>query len=469
VSEQEKKDGKFTRDASVDKPGIAGARWWHQSLMDEDQKIARRKVLIGFAVAGGGLAALSAVGVGLYTLFSGEATALASRRALDMQRLYGWDFGARGVPLVFDGVAEGPFVRSELQSLAKAVTPSAQGPNAKYHVVTLLEALFAAPTATLPDPQDGRPAPDAATFRRLADVLTPISTPSMKKAYQAGEALARLSGWRQGLAVLVDMPGPDAVAFAAGAANVFEPVLLLDNWPHPHGVVPSHLALAALAYYQPRFASQSERVFGAPLFVLDRSRTNAYAEASDRFDNRYFARMPRLETLAKDGVRALLYVVASPAALPEPQDLQAVLAARAAGGADAGVEVRALALSDFANDPAANQPDKLFYKGSARADAAFWDDYSFGSQPAPAAPPASGSTAQRTASAWTTSSPTRDYRFVARPPGPQLSNLGHVPVVATASGLVLAAALDRQLSLQRYAGGWRQGSANRFSSGGWGG
>src|SRR6185436_2164729 len=192
--------------------------------------------------------------------------------------------------------------------------------------------------------------------------------------------------------------------------------------------------------YQPRFAAQKARVFEAPLFVLDRSRLNPYAEASDRFDNRYYARMPRLENLAKDGVRALLYVVASPAALPEPADLNAVLSARPAGGAPA-VEVRALALTDFESDPS-QPPDRLCYRGSANGDAA----------PAPAAAAAQ----------------TKDHRFVTRaaPVNPASPTIGNVVIAATASGLIVAAALDRNRTLQRYANGWRQGSQNRFSSGG---
>jgi hypothetical protein len=300
-----------------------------------------------------------------------------------------------------------------------------------------VESLLAKPTATLPDPQDGQPRPDAAPFKRLADVLVPIVTPGMLGAYRVGEALARLAGQRQGLAALVDLPGPEAVAFAAGAAQVFEPVLLLDNWPHPHGVVPSHLTLAALAYYQPRFASQGERLASPPLFVLDRSRLAAYSEESDRFDNRYYARMPTLSALAKDGVRALFYVVASPAGLPEPADLSAVL-----GAAGTPVAVRALALSDFETDSAGRHPARVDYGGSARLDAAFWDEYAFDSTAAPVA----GSV----------SSATKDHRFVAgataasAPP----ANLGMVPVVVAASGLVLAAALDRRGSMNRFAGGW---------------
>jgi hypothetical protein len=176
--------------------------------MDEDKHVQRRRVLLGLAVGGGAVAAISALGVGIVKMVSGDPVALATRRSLDMQRQYGWDFGARGAPLVFDGVAEGPFVREQLQSLGQVMAPSGQGPNAKYAVPTLVESLLAVPTASLPDPEDGQPRPDGAPFRRLLEVLLPIQTPAMTRAYRAGEALARLAGWKQGLAVLADMPGP---------------------------------------------------------------------------------------------------------------------------------------------------------------------------------------------------------------------------------------------------------------------
>jgi hypothetical protein len=429
--------GDFRRDFEIDKPGIVGARWWNQSLKDEGAQLARRNVLKGLAVAGGMVAAVSMCGVGVATLLneSKEATALSKRRSLDMQKEYGWDFGARGQALVFDGVAEGPFDRSHLQSLSAVTSPSSQGPNAKYHVPTLAASLFATPSTTLPDPEDGQPAPDAAPFKALAAVLVPVVTPAMTRAYHVGEAVARLAARRKDVAVLVDLPGPEAVAFAAGAAEAFEPVMLLDNWPHPHGVVASHLTLAALAYYQPRFAAQRfSRTSTAPCFVLDRSRLAAYSEATDRFDNRYYARMPKLAMLAKDGIGTLLYVVAAPSSLPEPADLNDVLSARGSG-----VDVRALSLVDFDADPAAAQPERMAYGGSARSDGRFWTDYSNDNPP--------------TSTTVNAAAPARHYLFGPRP-ATVMPTLGMVAVVATTSGLVLAAALDRRGSMNRFSGGW---------------
>src|SRR5262249_8579477 len=119
------------------------------------------------------------------------------------------------------------------------------------------------------------------------------------------------------------------------------------------------------------------------------------------------------------------------------------------------------ALTDFQPDAAANA-DKLYYHGSARAEAAFWSDYPFERRPP-------------TTVAWRAVAPVKDYRFAppaatATPP-PVAASVGRVAVAATASGLILAAALDRRRSFERYASGWRQGSMNRFGGGGggWGG
>jgi hypothetical protein len=434
--------GDFQRDTELDKPGIVGARWWNRAMHDEDRKVHRRTVVLGLMAGGGALAAMGALGVGIAKLMKPEPTGLTKQNALLMQKQFGWDFGARGVPLVFDGKVEGPFVRTQLNVLPQLMAPAPANPNAKYYIPTLMESLLATPVATLPDPDDGRPAPDSAPFRRVADVLMPIVTPAMQRAYAVGEAVSRLGGWRQGLAVVVDLPGPESIAFAAGAAPTFEPVLLLDNWPHPHGVVPSHLALAALAYYQPRFQAHKERPFAAPLFVLDRGRLASYTEQSDRFDNRYYARVPKLSAMAKDGVRAVLYVVSSPRALPEPADLNPVLASGAGAPAPeaADVEVRAVALTDFSPDPTPGVERQL-YGGSEATDAKFWDDYAFGKKVSP------GTDAG-------TFSSTKEYRFMPRVV-PRPAGMGMVPVVATVSGIILAGAIiDRQGSMNRFAGGW---------------
>ena len=104
------------------------------------------------------------------------------------------------------------------------------------------------------------------------------------------------------------------MAFAAAASSRFDPVFLFDNWPHPHGVVPAHLTLAAAAYYQLHvrqgFAASNAEQAGpsAPMFVLDRQRLATYTDSATQFDNRWVARMPGVQALRTLGIKKLLYV-----------------------------------------------------------------------------------------------------------------------------------------------------------------
>jgi hypothetical protein len=432
----------FERDAHVDKPGIVGARWWHQALLVDDRSVQRRSVLKGLAVAGGVMGAIGLGGYALTRMFSSpkEPVSFGTRRALDVQRLYGWDFGARGTPLVFNGVSETPFDRSGLSYLPGVMTPKQ---NAKYYVATLVESLPATPTATLPEPSDGYAPGETGEFKKLADVIVPIATLGMSRAYRVGEAFGRLCEGHSSLAVLVDMPGPEAVAFAAGACGRFEPVLLFDNWPHPHGVVPSHMALAALAYFQPRFTEQAaSRSSSDPLFVVDRSRLSAYSEEGDRFDNRYYANMPSLKALAADGIRGLFYVVASDADLPEPGDLNRILSEGTRSPSPSSVAVRAIAMSDFHAD-GLEPGEPIFYGGSPETDASLFVNYPFD-------PGFGARYGQKVAQ-----STSRDHAFTAgATKAPSAANVGKVAVLVTASGLLVGAALNRRGSMNRFSGGW---------------
>lgn len=403
----------FKKDVALDKPGIVGARWWHQGLLDEEAKMTRRTAMVGLATAAGVVAAIGGL-AGIAAMSGPEPTQLAHRDALVMQRVYGWDFGARGVPLAFDGKSTLPFNRNDIALLPALMTP-APGPFAKYHVPTLLESLTAAPAARLPDPGDGGPPIDGVPFRKLYEVIEPIHTGPMDEAYQAGEQLARLALSQPGLGVVVDMGGPMAIAFAAGAAAAFEPVFLLDNWPHPKAVVPSHVALAALAYFQPRFAqAKKTRTNAPPLFVLDRNRLSPYAEDSQLFDNRYYAKMPKLSSLSKDGIKTLLYVVATPLMLPEPDDLNPIFAQPKA---ETGIDVRAVALADLRVDLPT-----------------FW-----------------GKGAPEAGAPELTNAHHHQFHLRALAPPPSFSK---VPVIVSASGLIISAALDRSGSMNRFSGGW---------------
>jgi hypothetical protein len=150
----------------------------------------------------------------------------------------------------------------------------------------------------------------------LKQALRPIVTSSMRSAYAWAWRFGELLASAPGVCLVVDLDGEDSVAFAAGACALFDPIFLFDNWPHPRGVVPAHLTLAAAAYYQPMLATASATgpADSAPMFVLDRQRLAAYVDSASQFDNRWVARMPGVAALRSLGIDRLLYVCPSSSA-----------------------------------------------------------------------------------------------------------------------------------------------------------
>lgn len=335
----------FECDRTVDTDGVVGARWWNQALLAAEKDTGRRNVLKWLGL-GGLTVATCAVCTdacdddgGSWFGDDSDNYTFQRKRSLELQKQYGWDFGAPEVALVFDGAVTTPFDPATIATLEQDLAPSTT--YAAFHVPTLLQSPAAVPTQ--------RPAEETVPFVPLAQKLRPISTPAMERAYKCGEALAAMLAEKKvPAAILVDLPGPESVAFAAGAAGHFEPVFLLDNWPHPEGVVPSHLALAAAVYYQPLFVKQkaARPAGGMPLFVLDRTRLSPYVDTAGKFDNRYIARVPSLPTLKSatgDRLKWMLYVVRSTADLPELEDLNDAFVAFAG----ASTPVRAITLDMF--------------------------------------------------------------------------------------------------------------------------
>ena len=411
----------FVRDTQLDKPGIVGARWWQQALVDADLATNRRTALKVIAVAAGAVGGIGLLG-GFLSSLADDDYQYDRRSLLEMQRRFGWSFGAADVALVFDGDTKQPFDPAAIDRLPADLTPERY---LALHVPTLLEAPPAVPKE--------RPAEETAPFAKLRDVLRPISTPAMDRAYAAGAALASLfKGRSPKAAVMVDLAGPETVAFAAGAAAQLDPVLLVDNWPHPQGVVPSHLVLAAAAYYQPLFARRrGERpALAPPLFLLDRNRLAPYRDEPNRFDNRYLARVPPAAALKAVGIEQLFYVIPSISALPELDDLNEAFVALNANK----VHVQALPADLFspvhAGGPATGTPEFL-YGGSALTHARFWEDHVAG---------------------------TGAYQPVQRPSGfagGRPSDLGLVAVVlAAGTAGVLGARHDRRGSWNRSSGGF---------------
>jgi hypothetical protein len=442
-------DEPFKRDEFLDKPGIVGARWWHEGLVHSDS-VGRRAALQGLLIGGGLLAAgiIIAKSSGCGT----PDTKTVSKSSLEVQKEYGWNFGARSETLTFDGLATIPFQPSLLGSLAGVLSPT-RADLRPYYIPTLFQSPTAMPTSFLTD--------ETAVFMPLQAVLRPIFTPAMALAFRRGKALASLfnSSRVTGVAVVVDLPGPEAVAFAAGAANVFDPVFAIDNWPHPRGVVPAHATLAAAAYYQPLFAKAATRTQSSPaMFVLDRSRLAPYQDETRQFDNRHLARLPPPQQLKQLGIQRILYVVPLSSNVPEMDDLNDDFVNDAAAGITVKI-VGADAWSSFSSAP----DDPVYYLGSASSDETFWADYPWREPPSSAMPSA-------------ITGPARNYVPVARvtPFSSTLgkgirttpANFGTVPVlVSAATGAVIGSILWRTTAGEAWGGG----SWGRSGGGGWGG
>jgi hypothetical protein len=284
------------QDARVDEPGLVGARWWQDSVVDP---VGRRQAILTLLVAGG-LIGVAGVGAGA-AVEACEPTKTSRLLALELQRKYGWSFGAATESLVFNGVSTEPFDPGRLAAMVTDL-----GPRVASHRPFYVPTLFESPTALPQAVSEADPTP----IPPLSSALKPILTSSMRHAYQSAQGALQALAAVPGAALVVDLDGQDSVAFAAGASSLFDPVFLFDNWPHPHGVVPAHLTLAAAAYYQPMLANaaRSGPRDSPAMFVLDRQRLNSYTDSAERFDNRWVARMPGVQALKALGVRRLLYV-----------------------------------------------------------------------------------------------------------------------------------------------------------------
>ena len=95
--------------------------------------------------------------------------------------------------------------------------------------------------------------------QRLRAVMRPIHTRRDGRRLcarpRAARRVRRAPAGPSDTALVVDAPGPRAVALAAALADRFAPVFTFGNWPHPLGVVPAHETLAASLYYLPMFAA----------------------------------------------------------------------------------------------------------------------------------------------------------------------------------------------------------------------
>jgi len=352
----------FTRKAYVDGDDLVGARWWQETLRLSADPIGRRRALQALALLGGSAAVL-----GLVAAFSGSDDHVdISMDALELQKREGWNVGQPGAALRFPssaGVdADGSRGWADaLPSLARDLAP-ANPALAPYYVPTLFQSVEAAPGTTLraalvPVATDER---DFLRGRSVLSLFSAVKTPA-------------------DTAIILDLEGPSSVAVAAGLASAFEPVFVFDNWPHPLGVVRSHLTLGSAVYQRPVFLrARGDRAPGAPpVFVLDRNRLARYVDEDGQFDNRYVARLPPAENLRSLGIRHLLYVTPSQAELRELDDLNDDFVAYGR----ASIDVKVLPLTDLGAAPAAQgaaaagPSTAYYYGGHPQTHLLFWPIY----------------------------------------------------------------------------------------------
>jgi hypothetical protein len=316
------------------------AAWWSASL--------RARAPLGLLARWSGPLAWAGAGLtlpGCAELLD-EGQKAPSEAALEAQRMEGWSVGQEGHGLAFPDaqpadVAGSTAWRMAMTTLALRLAP-AEARWLPFYDPTLFQALQAPRSAD------------------LQLMMRPVFSPAMALASRRAEALLSLfmegGGCRTDVALVLDLPGPEAMAVAAALSPCFDPVFLLDNWPHPRGLVPSHLTLGAALYYLPWFerARPGRSPEAAPMFVLDRGRLVPYVDDGSRFDNRYFANLPPASALAAAGIRRLLYVTPDDQVAVEADDLNEDMVDLARGG----VDIKILALSDFSDAPLPDWPDE---------------------------------------------------------------------------------------------------------------
>ena len=401
--------GVFQVRAQFDCPELLGARWWQDQVRTAfaaagSATVSRREALQRFLLISGGMT-LATVGFASISRCSRRREP-ALTRSVDLQRQEGWDVNASlerlSFPHAVDADVDGANLdRTQLAGLVDALTPPARWQ--PWYVSTLLQSVAGRG-------QDAQ-----------ADIKM-ICSPAMRAAFAAGEALREIFaavGDPLGVALVIDLAGPESVAFAAGIRAAFTPVLTFDNWPHPRGVVPAHLTLGAVCYHASQLASHGKANARPPAFVLDRARLAPYRNEPDRFDNRYVVNLPDAGQLEDAGIRRVLMVVPTAVTLGQATVELDDLNETCNAWRERGVEVRLLALESFlpAADVPAQPTQERRYLGRPGGTYWFWDHYRWYS--APGRPPQEPDTPRPPGARY---EPTR--RNTAAANGPQL---GMVP------------------------------------------
>lgn len=359
---------RFVLQVGFDQDELLGARWWHEGLVVArgpagvspaagDPDVSRRTALRLLAALGAGVVVTGLMVGSRHD--SGGSTQVVEQASLDLQQANGLMFAADGRSFAWTNavptdVTGAPLDRSRLPTLGNDLRPRVVRWQA-FHAPTLASSLQAS---------DAEP---------LLRTIPCQDSPAMRVAHGRGRALRELldqADAPERLLVVVDLPGPESVAFAAGLQPLATAVFSFANWPHPRGVVPAHETLAAMLFHRPTFLSAPSDPNRPAVFVLDRNRLAPYANEPERFDNRYVVRLPTAPTLRTMQIERILYVVPEGAPEQELDDCNETFVAYRA----AGLQVRLVSAGDF-------QPADLAASGSAERRSDATQRYYYGGSP----------------------------------------------------------------------------------------
>ena len=254
--------------------------------------------------------------------------------ALQLQKSHGWDVGIDNSNLKFPGNIEEKDSKKSNdwtsfmipQNLLKAYQPFNTN-LAPYVVPTLIQSL---------------------SISSLSDKMKLFTSPSVNDAYSQGLGMREIikkSKNPNNTLYIVDLNGPESVAFGAAMADVANLIVTFDNWPHPIGIVPSHHTLSALIFFAAEVKEKSGiRPKNAPaLFILDRRRYIEKINPDKDFDNRYLAKLPTIEILKQLNIKNILYFVPDRNNLMEPDDLNYDFTSYK----EAGYDIQIVPVNDF--------------------------------------------------------------------------------------------------------------------------
>jgi hypothetical protein len=312
-----------------------GAPWWQKML-------TRREANKNIAKAGALALLLSSAGI-ISGCDSDDDDIEVDKDTFELQKEQGWNIGATDKNLQFIGKSTNDsqgsmdwMVYLDPKRLLEAYKPTNEALQ-PFVVPTLVQAL---------------------SQNSLKSQIAPVFTNEMKEAYSRGLGMREIllkSKDAAGMSIVSDLKGPEGVAFAAAMADVANPVITFDNWPHPLGVVPSHMTLGAMLFYAKEVEQKAKvrKENASSIFILDANRLNPYTDADTQFDNRYIAKLPPADKMTALKINNILYSVPNENKQVESDDINDDFATYK----DKGISVSMLPVSNFqpSTDPKEQQ------------------------------------------------------------------------------------------------------------------